>query len=402
MSKLSYSTSPTVEAFPSAIVWLIRLFALVALGVCGYLFLETVALSELPAGCGAGSSCEQVLNSPWSRWMRIPVSAPAAAVYFLLFASAVLIDPVFAPGTRRMGWRAMTFLATLSAASAVWFILVQKIYVHAFCPWCLAAHASGVTAAILVFFSARATAPSSALPGAAARRVGRPPLLWPFALLALLGVGALIGGQVLAESGLSNSVVKISKNGVRYDWRDFPMLGAPDAPHVILVMQDYTCPHCRRTHPAVAALRKRYGAQVAVVSAIVPMNGKCNPVITQTNPIATNACDLARIALAVWRAKPDAFDEMDQWMFSQFEPPTPDVARQHAAALVGESAFKAAEADPWVGRTLRRSVDLYRDARMGIIPKIVLSHDTTLSGEIDDPTALFQLTERELGIKPVG
>ncbi len=169
---------------------------------------------------------------------------------------------------------------------------------------------------------------------------------------------------------------------------------------MILIMVDYTCPHCRHTHPSIEAVRKRYGSQISIVVDVVPMNHDCNPLITQTAPVALHACGLARLALAVWRAKPSAFDQMDQWIFDQPMTPAPEDARLYAVELVGEAPLKNAEADPWVQQTLARGIDLYKQADAGVIPKII-TQQTTLSGEIDEPSALFQLLEKELGVTPV-
>lgn len=409
MSQMRTSTTASPSALPkrgrqALILWSVRLLALAALAICGYLFLQTVALNELPVGCGAGSGCDAALNSRWSKWMGIPVSIPAAAVYFFLFVCAILVDPAFEPRTRRMAWRGIAFFAAIAAGAAVWFIFVQKIFVGSFCPWCSSAHLCGLVIAVLLILSSRAQMDTQSV---APRKRGRPRRLWPVALLAFPFVAALVAGQIrqsgrriLHVQAPSKDHLVFSEGTLELEWRDFPTLGSHDAPHTILIMADYTCPHCRRTHPSIEAVRKRYGNQISVVVDVVPMNHDCNPLIHQTAPVALHACGLARLALAVWRAKPDAFDEMDQWIFEQPATPTPEEARQHAVELIGETQLKSAEADPWVQQTLAKGIDLYRGAGGGVIPKII-TQQTTLSGEIDEPSSLFQLLEKETGVKPI-
>lgn len=157
------------ESSQTLILWLLRLLALAALAVCAYLFIQTVALNQLPVGCGVGSGCDQALSSRWSKWMNIPVSMPAAAVYFFLFVGAILADPAFELSTRRTAWRAMSFLAAVAAGSAVWFIIVQKIFVGSFCPWCLSAHLCGLLIAGLIFLSSRAQLERKTSPRASVR-----------------------------------------------------------------------------------------------------------------------------------------------------------------------------------------------------------------------------------------
>src|ERR1051326_8126105 len=74
------------EDFPRWLVWLARLWLLVAL--CGAGFLVAVSFSGAAvAGCGPGSGCNQVLASRWAYWFGLPVSLPGFVVYFFLLAS---------------------------------------------------------------------------------------------------------------------------------------------------------------------------------------------------------------------------------------------------------------------------------------------------------------------------
>ena len=108
---------------------------------------------------------------------------------------------------------------------------------------------------------------------------------------------------------------------------EFPILGAPQAPHLVVVLADYTCPHCRKLHGMLVEARKRYGGQFAVMIVPTPMNGKCNGAVASTAAIHENACELAKLALAVWRANPSAFEKIDAALFNPAAPPTPEEAR---------------------------------------------------------------------------
>ena len=37
---------------------------------------------------------------------------------------------------------------------------------------------------------------------------------------------------------------------------EFPVLGPPDAPHLVVVLADYTCPHCRKLHGMLTEARR--------------------------------------------------------------------------------------------------------------------------------------------------
>ena len=59
-----------------------------------------------------------------------------------------------------------------------------------------------------------------------------------------------------------------------------------------------------------------------------------------------------RLGLAVWRAKPAAFRQFDDWMFGSDRPVAVDQARAYAAQLVGADKLQAALADAWVPQQL--------------------------------------------------
>jgi len=76
-------------------------------------------------------------------------------------------------------------------------------------------------------------------------------------------------------------------------------------------------------HSTLAKMRERYGDQVSVILMPMPLDGKCNPRIMKTAPVHANACELAKLALAVWLADRAAFTKLDQWLFESPEPRGP-------------------------------------------------------------------------------
>src|SRR4051812_10798877 len=106
-------------------------------------------------GCGGGSPCEQVLSSRWSAVGGIlPVSGLAAGTYLAMLVASLLIGPATAAPDRRLAWGAMLILVGAAAGSAVWFAIVQKWIISAFCPYCMAAHITGLLLAALVIWRA--------------------------------------------------------------------------------------------------------------------------------------------------------------------------------------------------------------------------------------------------------
>ena len=93
-----------------------------------------------------------------------------------------------------------------------------------------------------------------------------------------------------------------------------------------------------------------------------PLNTKCNPYWEETEPRFEHACELARLALGVWRVDRTAFGQFDSWLFEPESRATrrstsPGGKTRAAAAL--ESALK----DPWIDRQIEQNVTAYHNSR---------------------------------------
>ena len=115
-----------------------------------------------------------------------------------------------------------------------------------------------------------------------------------------------------------------------YQW---PLLGPADAEHVMIELFDYTCGHCRRMNRYLQQARQRFGDQVAIIVLPVPLNSECNDAVQTTNPSHKDACEIARIALSVWRLSPEAFPDYHNWLCDTESGRTVLEARQRAEAL---------------------------------------------------------------------
>lgn len=362
--------------------------AVAALAVMIAAYLTWVSASEAaaPAGCGPASGCAQVLASRWSRWFDVPVGAPAAGVYVAILVAAWFARPAGNPAHQRSGWAMLLALAALAAGAAAWFVALQVLVLRAFCPWCLALHACGIVVAVLVSLGT-SRAPDRVTRGRAAALVAA----------GLLGVGVLVAGQ-LASAAPKRGMGLSAFSGVTIIPSDHPILGSPDAKHVAVVLADYTCPHCRALRHQLDAALERYGpAQLAVAAVPVPLNADCNDAVRVTAGRQRDACELARIALAVWVADPAKFAEMDRWLFAPARPPAAEAARQHAASLAGAEALERALADPRVDRRIAGNVAMYKAAGAGRLPKLLLPTHKA-EGPAEDAEALFSLLETHLGL----
>ena len=88
------------------------------------------------------------------------------------------------------------------------------------------------------------------------------------------------------------------------DMYEQAVLGSPTAPHVVIEMVDYACPHCRAMHQTVERAVERYGDQLAIVIMPMPLELECNKQMDKTEPAHFGACKLARLAIGVSEVDP--------------------------------------------------------------------------------------------------
>jgi protein-disulfide isomerase len=182
------------------------------------------------------------------------------------------------------------------------------------------------------------------------------------------------------------------------DVEEHPRLGPAQAPHVVALLFDYTCSSCRAMHPYLVQARQRYGAQLAVVLLPVPMDPACNPFVQTARPGHENACRYARLALAVWKVSPAAFEAFHQWLMEPAEVPALAAAHDRAAELVGAEALDRALADGELDRQLATICRVYEAAGKGLIPKLVYDRGTA-TGKPAHAQELFDFFEKVVGAR---
>jgi uncharacterized membrane protein len=420
----------------------IRLLLLLAIGVSGHLL--SVSLSGGTAiGCAPGSACDQVLNSRWAYVLGIPVSALALLVDGALLLITFSCGPKSSPRQRRKAWELMLPTAMLVIGGALWFIALQLVVVKLICPWCMTAHVAGATAAVMLLLRfpmkeaverrekdpavLRSTAMKLALAAlvlfalfAVAQIVIAPKTFTmknipaatstpanPSNAIAIQTTNTAVTNIVATKQIVTNSPVAAMPTPtnspppvagmakpfgvfgglVTLDLAQVPVWGSPDAPHKLVSLFDYSCHHCALMHKRVADIANQFRSNLVVISLPMPLDRKCNPLITRTQRAHENACDYARIGLAVWRAKPAAIEGYDDWFFDVFngphspleqpQPPTVDAATKHAIEIVGDAAkFEAARRDPWIDQQIALSTAIFdaswKRYRNGNMPQFII------------------------------
>jgi uncharacterized membrane protein len=347
------------------------------------------------AGCGGGSTCEQVLNSPWSMIAGIiPVSGLAVGVYLAILVASFFIGPAIEATIRRLAWSVMLILAGSVAGSAIWFIIIQKWVIGDFCLYCMTTHITGLLLAALVIWRAISEFDdhSSDIPltnhtmvkivsPATPRRIIRPLPAMGLVLIGLVLAGILAAFQVYFTFSSVYRDGESQDNLPAIDYHAVPMVGSPDAPYVVTLLFDYQCSHCQEIHFMLNEAIRRYAGKLAFALCPAPLNTKCNPYIPRDVDAFKNSCELAKISLVVWVARREAFPVFENWMFTfesgdSWHPRSLETTRAEAVELVGQAKFNAAWSDPWIEQYMQTCIRIYGQTMQsgkGGIPKLIFS-----------------------------
>ena len=174
------SNSAMVSHVPSPkIIWTLRLLCAVALGVSGYLAYTGLTGSKI-AGCGGGVwDCDHVTKSRWGTWFGIPVGLTACGMYAVCLAGLSFANSQVT-SLRKTAWAVMTAGGIAAGLAAVWFISLQVLVIGHLCKWCLVAHGCGLCISGLILWHRPAERYTTRL-----------------AILSVLGVSVLVGGQLI-------------------------------------------------------------------------------------------------------------------------------------------------------------------------------------------------------------
>ena len=434
---MSHPRSESHAAILATSWWLhgIRFLSGTALAISSYLAWTSLRNEPMP-GCGPESGCAEVLTSRWGYWFGLPVSLGALPIYGLVLGATFALTRAQGLAARRRAWLILASAAVAISGTALWFVVVQGLVLHRFCPYCMAAHVCGLLVAGLVV---------SRLPGVLGGHRPAPdldPRLNPAAaggalLGGLAAVGLLVAGQFLHQPktfqvsarklptpGVSAALASATNPPVsalapgsaptplarpsvpplrelelhggvfRLDLQTVPLLGRADAPDRIISLFDYTCSHCRELHgPLMKAYRARSNS-LAIISLPVPLDPMCNALVKRPLRDQTNACTYARLGLGVWRADRSKLEAFDDWIFSTPRPPSTNEAWTRAESLVGASALSEALRDPWIEDLLRMNIRLYHTNylayKQGRLPQLIIGTNLVV-GLPHSPEEIYRL-----------
>jgi uncharacterized membrane protein len=375
--------------------------------VASYLAYFSLSGAALP-GCRPEDGCGDALSSSWANWLGVPVSVPAVALYLTLLAATFAAPRKLPPVTRRRLWIASLALGSMILVAAIWFIGLQMFALEEWCKWCTTTHLFASGAAGIMIHQARIATRSH-------QRILSTNEVVRFAAgAAVLGWVVLAAGQLAgaapaasATAGIAPSAsvqpeakgtIVLHKGRFKLNAAELPLIGPANAKAILVGLFDTTCHHCRETRRVVKKAIERASGRLAIISLPMPLDKECNHLVTRTTKEHVHACEYGALALGVFRAKPAAFPEFENWLFEPLEPPSIEQARNKAMTLVGVQALSRAMRDPWIGERLVLNIELYEanahasggDTRL---PQIVIG-DTLIQGTIGTADELFQLLAR--------
>jgi len=351
-----------------------------------------------------------VLTSQWSAVFGIPVSAPAALLYAAVFIASFFIGTLNLGKVRRLAWGILFVAAVTIACSAMWFIAVQAFILKAFCIWCMTDHVIGLLLAGLILWKDPFVKPSVGSQEPIATQLRRVIVLTTIGTLLTLTlvvtqfVAPYRGPAILrlepgknADTGPGpDRRIAVIDGNLQLIVSDEAVLGSPDANTLVVVMFDYCCPHCRRTHEFLLHALDHYPGQLGIVCLPLPLDADCNTTIEKTEPRFEHACDLARLALAVRKVDAAVFAEYDQWLFAPEIPPDPQEARAKAEQMVDPNALTDALKAEEIDSAIARHVKAYEQSGAERIPLIMSPGFASIVGRPDSEEQLFEMFETDL------
>lgn len=365
--------------------WVFTGFNLLALVLSVMLSWQALSGNGMP-GCGGESSCNELLNSRWSKFAGIfPVSALAVSVYLAMWVAALFLRSGTEPSERRLAWKAILVLAGVVTGSAVWFFILQKWIYGSFCLYCMITHASGIVLSSMILWRAFVEFDLQPLPANAPISAQALPLQLRRRIILLYGTAGLLVAGAFAAAQVAFVPTAVYSDGNAQeelpviDYQNAPMVGLPGAPYIVTLLFDYQCSHCQRLHFMLPEVVSRYNGRLAFVLCPSPLSAKCNRFVPRDVEGFKNSCELARLGLVVWRTRREMFAEFEEWMFSyesgdRWQPRSLEAAREKVIGWIGETAFQAAADDGWITLFMKQSIDLFGKTLRGgegAIPRMI-------------------------------
>ena len=343
-------------------------------------------------GCSQGTNCNAVLGSKWSFLFGIiPVSALAAGVW-IAFLICLTLHRNCDLELQYFLNRILFILAGAVTGSAAWFIWLQSHMIKVFCPYCLTAHILGIIISVLAVIWCIKQKPGHSILNIC---------YGLFIAVALAVVQFTTTPLTLAERGFTREPLP------ELSAQELPVTGNPDAPHVITLLFDWQCSHCRQLHLMLPDVVEEAGGQVAFINCPISLSRECNPLVPLSSTDRfTGSCKLLHIGLALWRTDPIAFSRYEEWYWGDptkgWNPPGVDEATAYAQDLIGADRLEAAMNAPWIDSYMQTVLEVFSRTSSGgrsAVPRLIYNGNWLIP-EADDAAGLATLIQSLIDQNP--
>jgi len=351
-------------------------------------------------GCGAGdSACAEVWTSPYSHVFGISLAAWGLGYSSLVISAVVACR-------RSTTVRSALFLPALTSVGAivgVWLSGLMFVEMESRCAWCLAVHGLN----FLTFLASVGRA-GILLKREAARRTetgDSRSLLKPIVAAisgGLLLSDAVVGFVFLFRSDPQAIVVPVpviddpvalvaqtsNAEGPR------TASGSDSARRVVVLFSCLTCSSCRQAHHDLSAWQSMHRDELRIEYRFAPLSPTCNPRWQGTEPAPEQrqACELAKLLLAVTLADQKQFEPFQEWLYEHQLGLTLEAAKMEAERRIGRDELAAALKNPAIAERLRSDVAQAQRLQVKTVPKLFLSNGAVV-GPLT-PANLERLSER--------
>ena len=201
----------------------------------------------------------------------------------------------------------------------------------------------------------------------------------------------------------SGKIYRINIAGAEFefDLEEVPYIGSVDAPTKILSLFDYTCHYCREMHHHLMTIANVYTNKIGIINLPMPLDAVCNPIMPRTPKAHQNACEYAKIGLAVWRANRSLYPQFESYVFTGSEAPTIENVRIYASNLIGSENLSKALSDPWITNMIKLSTSIFATNAVylgqGQMPQVIIGTNL-ISGYVQNAGVLVEQLEKQYKI----
>jgi hypothetical protein len=144
-------------------------------------------------------------------------------------------------------------------------------------------------------------------------------------------------------------------------------------------------------HGFLEALRARHPREIAVIVLPVPLERSCNRLLGPKDVEHPGSCELSRAALSVWRAAPEAFEEVHHALIAD---------PQSGLHLAHEKAPATSQDDPWINGVLKVNAEdwIVFSTKTKQLPKLLVADRRILHGLPSSEQDFIRVMEQELGL----